>query len=77
MATLHIDLTDQENDSLLTIARHKGKSQDELLHDAIQDLISQFQQEDRQALLQSARGIWKNRTDLPSPEELRRDWDRL
>jgi len=77
MATLHIDLTDQENDSLLTIARQTGKSQDELLRDAIQDLISQFQQEDRQALLQSARGIWKNRTDLPSAEELRREWDRL
>lgn len=55
MATLHIDLTDQENDSLLTIARQRGKSQDELLRDAIQDLISQFQQGDRQALLQKER----------------------
>ncbi|MBT3602978.1 MAG: CopG family transcriptional regulator [Candidatus Latescibacteria bacterium] len=77
MATLHIDLTDQENDSLLTIARQRGKSQDELLRDAIQDLISQCQQNDRRVLLQSARGIWKNRTDVPSPEELRREWDRL
>ena len=77
MATLHIDLTDQENDSLLTIARQRGKSQDELLRDAIQDLISQCQQNDRRVLLQSARGIWKNRTDLPSPKELRREWDRL
>lgn len=77
MAILHIDLTDQENDSLLTIARQTGKSQDELLREAIHDLISQFQQQDRQALLQNARGIWKDRTDLPSAEELRREWDRL
>jgi len=77
MATLHIDLTDHENDSLLTIARQRGKSQDELLRDTIQDLISQCQAKDRQALLQSARGIWKNRTDLPTSEDLRREWDRL
>ena len=77
MATLHINLTDQESDSLLTIARQTGKSQDELLRDAINHLISQFQEQDRRALLQSARGIWKDRTDLPSAEELRREWDRL
>ena len=77
MATLHINLTDQESDSLLTIARQTGKSQDELLRDAINHLISQFQKQDRRALLQSARGIWKDRTDLPSAEELRREWDRL
>lgn len=77
MATLHIDLTDQENDSLLTLARQTGKSQNELLRDAINHLMSQVQKQDRRTLLQSARGIWKDRTDLPSAEELRREWDRL
>jgi hypothetical protein len=28
MTTLHLDLTDQENDSLLTIARQTGKNQE-------------------------------------------------
>ena len=77
MATLQIDLTDQENDTLLILARQTGKSRDELLRDAIGYLISQCQQQDRRALLQKARGIWKDRTDLPSAEELRREWDRL
>ncbi len=77
MATLEINLTDQENNSLLNIARQTGKSQDELLRDAINHLISQFHQQDRRVLLQRARGIWKDRTDQPSAEELRREWDRL
>ena len=76
MATLQINLTDQEKDSRLAIARQTGKSQDELLRDAINHLIAQFQQEDRRALLLRARGIWKDRTDLPYAEELRQEWDR-
>ena len=31
MAIVHIDLTDRENDCLMTIARETGKSQDEVL----------------------------------------------
>ena len=77
MATVHIHLTNQENESLLAIAQQTGKTQDELLREAINQLISQFDQEDRRALLQQARGIWKDRTDLPSIEVLRREWDRF
>ena len=77
MATVHIHLTDQENNSLLTIARETGKAQDELLRDAINHLISQFHQEDRRALLQQARGIWKDRTDFSLFETLRGEWDRF
>ena len=77
MAIVHIDLTDRENDCLMTIERETGKSRDELLRDTINIMISQFQQSDRRALLQSARGMWKDRTDLPPAEELRCEWDRL
>ena len=76
MATVSIYLTNQENDSLLKIGRQTGKTQDELFREAINQLILQFQQEDRRALLQQARGIWKDRTDLPSIEVLRSEWDR-
>jgi len=77
MATVHIYLTDQESQSLQAIALRTGKTQDELLRDAVNQLIASFQHEDRRALLQKARGIWKNRTDLPSLEALRSEWDRL
>ena len=77
MATVSIHLTDQEKASLLEIVRHTGKTQDELFREAINRLIMQFQQKDRRALLRQARGMWKDRTDLPSVEELRREWERF
>jgi hypothetical protein len=77
MATVYIHLTDQESQSLQAISLRTGKTQDELLRDAVDQLIAKFQCEDRRTLLQKARGIWKDRTDLPSFESLRSEWDRL
>jgi hypothetical protein len=34
------------------------------------------QAEDRLSLLQQARGMWKDRSDLPAVADLRREWDR-
>jgi hypothetical protein len=42
----------------------------------VKQLIAQFQLEDRLSLLRQARGMWKDRTDLPSLTDLRREWDR-
>jgi hypothetical protein len=53
-----------------------GKTPDEIVHDAVKQLIAQFQSEDRLSLLRQARGMWKDRTDLPSLIDLRRAWDR-
>ena len=49
---------------------------DQLVHDAVKQLIAQFQSEDHVSLLRQARGMWKDRTDLPSLADLRREWDR-
>ena len=77
MATISVHLTEQENASLKTIARQIGKTEDELIHEAVDQLLTRFQSKDRRALLRQACGIWKNRTDLPSFESLRSEWDRL
>lgn len=77
MATLSVHLTEQENQSLKTIARQSGKTEDELLHEAVDQLLARFQSKDRCALLRQACGIWKDRTDLPEFESLRSEWDRL
>ena len=45
--TVHLALTEQENESLLTIARETGKRKDEVLRDAIHLIVSHFQQADR------------------------------
>jgi hypothetical protein len=69
-------LTEQEQTALETMAQHMGKTPDALVHDAVKQLIAQFQSEDRLSLLRQARGMWKGRTDLPSLTDLRREWDR-
>jgi hypothetical protein len=71
MAIAGLPLTEQEQKVLETMAQRIGKTPDELVHDAVKQLIAQFQLEDRLSLLRQARGIWKDRTDLPSLADLR------
>jgi hypothetical protein len=76
MAIAGLHLTEQEQTALESMAQRAGKTPDEFVHDAIKQLIEQFQSEDRLRLLRQARGMWKDRTDLPSLTDLRREWDR-
>jgi hypothetical protein len=74
IAGLH--LTEQEQTALEAMAQRMGKTPDEIVHDAVKQLIAQFQAEDHLSLLRQARGMWKDRADLPSLTDLRREWDR-
>ena len=76
MAIAHTDLTEHEQKELEIMAQRTGKTPDELVHEAVKQLIAQFQYEDRLSLLRQARGMWKDRTDLPSLADVRREWDR-
>ena len=76
MAIAGLHLTEHEQAALETMAQHLGKTPEELVHDAVKQLIAQFQSEDRLSLLRQARGMWKDRTDFPSLTDLRREWDR-
>jgi hypothetical protein len=76
MAIAGLHLTEQEQTALETMAQRLGKTPDELVHDAVKQLIAQFQSEDRLSLLRQARGMWKDRTDLHLLADLRREWDR-
>ena len=76
MAIAELHLTEQEQTALATIAQRMGKTPDEVVHDAVKQLIAQFQSEARLDLLRQARGMWQDRTDLPSLTDLRREWDR-
>ena len=77
MPESEINLTEQERDALDEIAQRTGRSQAELVREAIDHLIAEFQNEDRRPLMQKARGIWKDRQDLPALEDLRREWNRV
>jgi len=78
MAT-ELNLTEQEHFALQEISRLTGKTEDELIREAVGQLIAEFQYENqnRLTLMQKAKGIWKERDDLPAFGDLRREWDRV
>ncbi len=77
MIGTELNLTEQQRSALQEISRLTGKTEDELIREAVGHLIAEFQHENRLALMQKAKGIWKERDDLPAFGDLRREWDRL
>jgi predicted DNA-binding protein len=77
MTTLQITLTDNASQALNQIAARTGKTTEELLHEAVERFLEESSQLERLRLLRQARGMWKDRDDLPSLEMLRRELDRF
>ena len=77
MVTTNVSLTDRDNMILAAIAQQAGKSREELLQEAIEQYLSRHQTPAHKSSIQRAQGMWRERHDLPSPETLRREWDRL
>ncbi len=71
-----ISLTDADCQLLHSMAQLTGKSENQLLHDALDLLKAQVGIEGRRSLLRKARGIWRDRDDLPTLPELRREMNR-
>ncbi|MBM4047586.1 MAG: ribbon-helix-helix protein, CopG family, partial [Planctomycetes bacterium] len=57
MVTAHITLTDQESAALGAIAEQVGKSRDELIREAVRQLVTEFRHNHRRELLRQARGM--------------------
>ena len=77
MFRTQIYLTEQERAALRNIARQTGNKQSELIRRAIDDFIERFQPRERLASLAQARGMWRERDDLPDFQALRRELDRV
>jgi predicted transcriptional regulator len=77
MIRTQIYLSEAEKQALEKICRQTGKSQSSLIRQAIDNLISRHEPQDRRQLLQQARGLWQDRTDLPDFSQLRREMDRF
>ena len=76
MVRTQIYLTESQREELAAIAKAVGKKQSELIREAIDRFIDQAGSNRRQAILQEAAGIWKDRTDLPDFKTTRTEWDR-
>ena len=77
MNTTQISLTAPDVALLHDLARQTGKAEDEVVHDALELLREQVaRREERLAKLHQARGMWKDRDDLPDLREMREEWSR-
>jgi len=77
MVRTQIYLTEKEQKALQSLSHRTGKTQSELIREAIDDFIIRFSKEGRKEILQQAKGMWKDRDDLPDFDEIRQEWDRF
>ncbi len=76
MATDLIAITPAEVERLRSLSQQTGREQEELIREALDLLDEKLKRESRLERLRGARGIWQDRSDLPTLDELRADWDR-
>ncbi len=78
MLRSQIYITEIEKKELNLLSEETGKSQSELIREAI-DLLIQHKLEkkrDKMIALQAVKGLWEDRSDLPDFAKLRREFDR-
>ncbi len=74
MVRTQIYLTEEEQKALRSLAEQQKTSQSDLIRQAIDRFISSFTDLHRQQLRSRARGIWKDRKDIPDIRQMRKAW---
>lgn len=76
MVRTQIYLTEEERAGLVALAESSGRKQSELIREAIDCYIAQWDETRRSAVVKEAAGLWKDRKDLPDFGTMRKSWDR-
>ena len=80
MPVLQVNLTETNSERADAVARRVGKSTDDVVNEAVERYLTELDEPspvvDWKAALMQAAGIWKDRTDLPDFDEIRRSMDR-
>jgi hypothetical protein len=76
--TARIDLTEAQFNALQSIARQTGRSQDDLVREAVDRFLQEEAHDvvDWRERLRAGEGLWEQRDDLPDFAMVRREMDR-
>ena len=77
MIRTQIYLSPVQQKALKALAAETGRTQSELIRDAIDRFVGQRKAAERGPVVKRSAGLWKDRTDLPDFAALRREADRL
>lgn len=77
MVRTQIYLSTEERQGLQSLARQLGRSQSDLIREAIDGFLERHRPDERLARLRRARGLWRDREDIPSLAVLRGELDRV
>ena len=77
MIRTQIYLTEEEYKGLKKLSAKTGRPQSELIRDAVDNFLANSKKNQRLNVLQIAKGLWKERTDLPDIRKLREEFDRI
>jgi hypothetical protein len=76
MIRTQIYLTQNEREALSVLSAATGRPQSELIREAVDGFIGKLSKARREAVLENAAGLWKDRNDLPDFDAMRKAWDR-
>ena len=77
MIRTQIYLSPAQQKALKALATRTGRTQSELIRDAIDRFVGQRKASERVSVIKRSAGLWKGRADLPDFARLRREADRV
>lgn len=78
MIRSQIYLTEVELQTLHKLMSETGRSQSELIREAIDRFLENrlLEKQNKLSILRAVKGIWADRDDLPNFSAIREEWDR-